>query len=67
MARPAKKQSLLKDNDLRIPMTASQKQLIKSAAETENTDMAAWARPLLIQAAEAVVAKRKPSRAKSTQ
>jgi hypothetical protein len=58
MPRPRKKVNQRKDDDLRIPMTASQKQLIKTAAEVLSLDMAAWARPLLLRAAEDVLAKR---------
>ena len=40
------------DYDLRIPVTADQKRLIAQAAESDELDMAAWARPILIRAAE---------------
>jgi uncharacterized protein (DUF1778 family) len=59
MVRPTKKPSQRKDDDLRIPMTAGQKHLIKAAAELMNLEMAAWARPLLIRAAESVLKRRK--------
>lgn len=51
MARPPKDSSERKDVDLRIPVTAEQKELIVRAAQLEGADMAAWARPILLQAA----------------
>jgi uncharacterized protein (DUF1778 family) len=45
--------------DLRIPVTAEQKRLIQEAARLDETDMAAWVRPLLVQAAQERVAKNK--------
>jgi hypothetical protein len=49
--RPPKKKAERKDVDLRIPVTADQKALVNKAAALERIDMAAWARPLLLQAA----------------
>ena len=40
---------------LRIMLTADQKQLVDRAAQTEQLETAAWARPLLLQAAQAVI------------
>jgi hypothetical protein len=57
MARPRKDARLRKDVDLRIPLTVEQKQLIQEAASLDDTDMAAWVRPLLVQAAQNRVAK----------
>jgi hypothetical protein len=51
MARPRKNKSDRKDFDLRVPLTASQKALVAKAARLEGQDMAAWARPILIEAA----------------
>ena len=51
MARPRKEKSDRKDYDLRIPLTAAQKELIVQAARAEGVDTAAWARPILLQAA----------------
>jgi hypothetical protein len=51
MPRPRKDKSELKDVDLRIPVTAEQKALIGEAVRLEGTDMAAWARPILLEAA----------------
>lgn len=39
--------------DLRIPLTEAQKDLIVRAARLEGTDTAAWARPMLLEAARA--------------
>lgn len=56
MARPRKEPQLRKDVDLRIPLTAEQKRLIAEAAALDHSDMAAWVRPLLLQAAQIRVA-----------
>jgi len=40
------------DVDLRIPVTAEQKQLIYDAASADQADVAAWIRPILLKAAE---------------
>jgi hypothetical protein len=50
--RPAKPKSLRKDVDLRIPVTLAQKARIIEAALSAGGDMAAWARPILLLAAE---------------
>jgi hypothetical protein len=52
MARPRKDPGLRKDVDLRIPLTIEQKKLIAAAASLDQIDMAAWVRPLLLQAAQ---------------
>ena len=41
------------DVDLRIPMTNDQKALVVKAAEAEQLDVAAWVRPILLNAAKA--------------
>ncbi len=51
--RPRKKKSERKDFDLRIPMTSDQKELIQEAATLRGEDMAGWARPILLRAAQA--------------
>jgi uncharacterized protein (DUF1778 family) len=38
--------------DLRIPLTDDQKDLIHRAAHAEQSDVASWARPILLKAAE---------------
>jgi hypothetical protein len=50
--RPTKPKGQRKDVDLRIPVTLAQKARIMEAAESAGGDMAAWARPILLQAAE---------------
>ena len=52
MARPPKDKKDRKDVDLRIPVTADQKQLIVEAASLDQLDMAEWARALLLRAAK---------------
>lgn len=51
MARPKKDPSLRMDVDLRIPVTVEQKELISKAAASQQLDVAAWVRPILIRAA----------------
>ena len=58
MARPPKKPDALMNTDLRIPVTAAQKDAIREAVELLGVDMATWARPILAEAAEAVLAKK---------
>jgi hypothetical protein len=55
MGRPPKDKALLLSQSMRITLTADQKQLIERAARSAGLDMAAWARPILLQAARAVV------------
>jgi hypothetical protein len=52
MARPKKDARLRMSEDLRIPLTGDQKKLISKAAGLDQSDMAAWVRPLLIEAAK---------------
>ena len=58
--RPAKPDDDRKDVDLRIPVTADQKELVAEAARHVGEDMAAWARPILLRAAQQVL-KDKPT------
>jgi uncharacterized protein (DUF1778 family) len=67
MARPRKEPRLRKDADLRIPLTAEQKELIAQAAALDQSDMAAWVRPLLIQAAQLRVARQSVNQQPVTQ
>ncbi len=46
------------DTDLRIPMTSEQKALIVGATRDEPEGMAAWARAILLRAAQQQTAKR---------
>jgi hypothetical protein len=45
------------DTDLRIPVTTEQKKLIQKATADEPEGMAAWARRILLQAAQDQLAK----------
>jgi len=51
--RPRKPRIDRKDADLRIPVTAAQKEAVLRAAKAAGVDMAAWARPILLHAAQA--------------
>jgi uncharacterized protein (DUF1778 family) len=63
MARPEKDPADRKDADLRIPVTTAQKAIVKQAAALAGSDMATWARALLIEGAEKVVAEKgRPTR-----
>ena len=57
MGRPPKNKRLLMNIPLRIMLTAEQKAIIEQAAAADGLDMTAWARPLLLQAAQERVAK----------
>jgi len=57
MARPPKKPGLRMDADLRIPVSTDQKALIQRGAVAAGQDMATWARPILLEAAERQIAK----------
>jgi uncharacterized protein (DUF1778 family) len=62
MPRPHKEQSERKDFDLRIPLTADQKELIIKAARLAGADMAAWARPIILNAAQQLIGSSKKTR-----
>jgi hypothetical protein len=66
MARPRKFGRLLMNTDLRIPMTSEQKQVIDDATSDEPEGKAAWARAILIRAAQEKIAKRESDRAAVT-
>ena len=51
MGRPPKSKAERKDTDLRIPVTAEQKKPLLERRNWRSQDMAAWARPILLQAA----------------
>lgn len=51
MARPPKEPHLRMNIDLRIPVTAEQKQKIMQAVADEPAGFAAWAREVLLRAA----------------
>lgn len=63
MARPPKEPRLRMDVDLRIPLTAEQKQLVAEAANLDQSDVATWVRPIIVQAARERVAKKAAARA----
>lgn len=46
------------DTDLRIPMTAEQKQVVAEAISDEPSGMAAWARAVLLEAARKKLSKK---------
>ena len=55
------------DTDLRVPMTAAQKQLLDDATADEPDGKAAWARDVLLEAARKKLAKRKGARSARTE
>jgi len=55
--RPRKDEGERKDVDLRIPVTAEQKARVMEAVALDGGDMATWARPVLLRAAEQVLRK----------
>jgi hypothetical protein len=57
MVRPPKDKRDRKEAELRIPVTVDQKELIAQAASAGGVDMAAWARPILIHAAQSMLGK----------
>jgi hypothetical protein len=65
MARPRKDPTMRMDTDLRVPLTAQQKQLLDEATADEPEGKAAWARAVLLEAAKRKLArmtKDKPER-----
>jgi len=59
MARPPKDPALRMDSDLRIPLTQAQKAMIYDAAKADQSDVAAWVRPILLGAASERLGKSK--------
>jgi hypothetical protein len=57
MARPHKDKQLLMNIQLRIMVTAEQKRLIDEAVALEDGEFAAWARPVLLEAAKRKITK----------
>ena len=51
MARPRKDERLLMKVSIRLPLTEDQKKLIEEAASLDQSDLTAWARPILLAAA----------------
>jgi hypothetical protein len=62
--RPRKADGQLKAKDLRIPVTEEQKAIIAEAMRLSGQEMAGWARPLLITAAQAIIEANKRVRKK---
>ena len=58
MARPPKDPRLLMNVPLRIMLTEAQRELIGRAAGLYGGDIAAWARPILLRAAQAALEKK---------
>jgi hypothetical protein len=63
MARPPKDERLRMSTDIRIPVTADQKTLLMEAVADEPGGLAAWARQILLQAAEKKTGQRIHSKA----
>ncbi len=63
MARPRKDGRLRMDTSLRIPVTSEQKALIGKATSDAPEGMAAWARAILLRAAQDRLAKAKAKKA----
>jgi uncharacterized protein (DUF1778 family) len=53
VGRPTKEPGQKMDVPLRIMLTAEQSQLIREAAARQGSDVSAWARPILLDAARA--------------
>ena len=58
MARPPKDARLRMSTDIRIPVTADQKRMIADAVADEPGGLAAWARQILLEAAERRLSRR---------
>ena len=52
MARPRKDKDLLMSASLRIMLTAEQRAMLDEAAKAARSELSAWARPILLQAAQ---------------
>ena len=53
--RPPKAEGERKAKDLRIPVTEEQKKTVSEAMNLTGQDMATWARPILLAAAQALI------------
>jgi hypothetical protein len=60
MARPTKDPAERKSYHLRVPLTDAQHRLIRQVARSDDQDMAAWARGILLEAAKRQMGRRKP-------
>lgn len=54
--RPPKNKDLLMDSHLHILLTGEQKSLIEEAARIAQSDVASWARPIIVEAARTLIA-----------
>jgi len=59
MVRPKKDPALRMDSDIRIPLTAGQKQIIAAAVADDPGGLASWARDVLLKAANQRLANRR--------
>ena len=57
MVRPRKDPALRMSLDIRIPVTAEQKELIYRAAAAEKSEVASWARAILLKAGQKIMDK----------
>ena len=64
MARPPKEPHLRMNTDLRIPVTAEQKQAIMQAVANEPGGFAGWARTVLLLAAQQKITERKAAQSR---
>jgi uncharacterized protein (DUF1778 family) len=55
MKKPTKQSRSPADLDLRIPLTVRRKQLVEQAATLAKSDVTAWLRPIILQAAQEVI------------
>jgi hypothetical protein len=65
MARPLKEPHLRMSIDLRIPVTAEQKKAIMESVADEPAGFAAWARAVLLEAAEKRLVKKTRAKVQS--
>jgi hypothetical protein len=64
--RPPKDPSQVKNVDLRIPVTAAQKQLVADAMAVDGREFSGWARDLLLGAAQAILDRKAAPRKQRT-
>jgi uncharacterized protein (DUF1778 family) len=65
--RPPKAAGERKTKDIRIPVTQEQKDMVLEAMRIAGMDVAAWARPIILEAAQAIISEAsKRTRKKNT-
>jgi uncharacterized protein (DUF1778 family) len=65
--RPPKAETDRKTKDIRIPVTQEQKDMVLEAMRLSGLDVAAWARPLILEAAQTIISEaQKRARRKQT-